>query len=211
MKKFDAKQYAKEYREKTKDRRKEYGKEYREKHRNETKEYNKKYRENNKEKREKYRKVNEKRIKETNKIYNDKNKEKHHIYYLEHKDKILKYQRELKKKKLASDPLYKLKHQFSKLLLMSFKRQGYTKKSRTYEILGCTFQEFKEHLEKQFEPWMNWENKGLYNGTFNYGWDIDHIVSQSNATTEEEFIKLNHYTNLQPLCGKVNRDIKKNH
>ena len=61
-----------------------------------------------------------------------------------------------------------------------------------------------------FEPWMNWENKGLYNGKLNYGWDIDHKIPVSSATTEEELVKLNHYTNLQPLCSKINRDIKKN-
>jgi len=57
---------------------------------------------------------------------------------------------------------------------------------------------------------MNWDNRGLYNGEFNYGWDIDHIVPLSTATTEEELIKLCHYTNTQPLCSKINRDIKKN-
>lgn len=36
-----------------------------------------------------------------------------------------------------------------------------------------------------------------------------HIIPISSATNEEELIKLNHYTNLQPLCSKVNRDIKK--
>ena len=57
---------------------------------------------------------------------------------------------------------------------------------------------------------MNWENKGLYNGDLNYGWDIDHIIPISSAFTEVEILKLNHYTNLQPLCSKINRDIKKN-
>ena len=57
---------------------------------------------------------------------------------------------------------------------------------------------------------MTWENYGLYNGELNYGWDIDHIIPQSYGNTEEEIIKLNHYTNLQPLCSKVNRDIKRN-
>jgi hypothetical protein len=56
---------------------------------------------------------------------------------------------------------------------------------------------------------MTWENKGLYNGELNYGWDVDHIIPLSSVETEEEIIKLNHYTNLQPLCSKVNRDIKK--
>ncbi len=91
----------------------------------------------------------------------------------------------------------------------SFKNNGYTKKSKTYEILGCSFEEFKNYLESKFETWMTWDNRGLYNGTFNYGWDIDHIIPSSSANTEEELIKLNHYTNLQPLCSKVNRDIKK--
>ena len=57
---------------------------------------------------------------------------------------------------------------------------------------------------------MTWENRGLYNGDFDFGWDIDHVIPLSSTKTEEELIKLNHYTNLQPLCSKVNRDIKKN-
>ena len=43
-----------------------------------------------------------------------------------------------------------------------------------------------------------------------YMWDIDHIIPVSSAKREEEIIKLNHYTNLQPLCSKINRYIKKN-
>ena len=91
----------------------------------------------------------------------------------------------------------------------SLKRNGYSKKTRTFNILGCTFDEFKIHIESQFEPWMTWEIHGLYNGELNYGWDIDHIIPLSSAKTEEEIIKLNHYTNFQPLCSKINRDIKR--
>lgn len=84
------------------------------------------------------------------------------------------------------------------------------KNNKTEIILGCSFEEFKLYLESKFEDWMNWENRGLYNGEFNYGWDIDHIIPLSIAKSEEELIKLNHYTNLQPLCSKINRDIKSN-
>jgi len=69
-------------------------------------------------------------------------------------------------------------------------------------------------LEKQFESWMNWNNKGNpKDGKFeiNKTWDIDHIIPLSSATTEEELIKLNHYTNLRPLCSYYNRWIKKHH
>jgi len=56
---------------------------------------------------------------------------------------------------------------------------------------------------------MNWENRGLYNGELNYGWDIDHIKPLATATCETDIIKLNHYTNLKPLCSYTNRYIKK--
>ena len=56
---------------------------------------------------------------------------------------------------------------------------------------------------------MNWDNHGLYNGEINYGWDIDHIVPLSSATSVDELYKLNHYTNLQPMCSYTNRYIKK--
>jgi hypothetical protein len=38
--------------------------------------------------------------------------------------------------------------------------------------------------------------------------DIDHIIPISSVNSENDVIRLNHYTNLQPLCSKVNRDIK---
>ncbi len=35
------------------------------------------------------------------------------------------------------------------------------------------------------------------------------IIPISSPKTEEDIIALNHYTNLQPLCSKINRHIKK--
>ena len=96
-----------------------------------------------------------------------------------------------------------------KMINRSFKRLGYSKSSKTNEILGCSFEELIKYLESKFENWMTWENKGLYNGELDYGWDINHIIPLSSVKTEEEVLKLNHYTNLQPLCSKVNRDIKR--
>jgi hypothetical protein len=64
--------------------------------------------------------------------------------------------------------------------------------------VGCTPQELKEHLEKQFKEGMTWDNHGMY------GWHIDHIIPLSSATTEEELYKLCHFTNLQPLWAEEN-------
>jgi hypothetical protein len=39
----------------------------------------------------------------------------------------------------------------------------------------------------------------------NHGeWHLDHIIPLASATTEEEIIKLNHYTNFQPLWAEEN-------
>jgi hypothetical protein len=114
--------------------------------------------------------------------------------------------------KMETDILYKLKHGFQRRLNKSLKRGKFVH-SATVEIcniIGCTFDDFKKHLEDRFEDWMSWENYGLYNGELNYGWDIDHIIPISTAISEQEILKLNHYSNLQPLCSKINRDIKRN-
>lgn len=101
----------------------------------------------------------------------------------------LRYQ----KYKYNSDPMYKLKR------LVRGATHRYIKGSKskhTEEIIGCSWEELKEHLESNFSIGMTWENHGE--------WHIDHIVPLSTAKTEEEIYKLNHYTNLQPLWAKDN-------
>lgn len=79
----------------------------------------------------------------------------------------------------------------------SFKRNGYTKKSKTYEILGNDWETVKNHFELLFKPGMSWNNHGE--------WEIDHIIPLSNANNENDVIKLCHYINLQPLWKLDNR------
>lgn len=132
---------------------------------------------------------------EYQKEYQRLNKEKRNLYLIERR---------------KNDPLFKLITNVRNLIYNSFYYSGYSKNSKTEQLLGCTFEELKIYLENKFETWMTWENRGMYNGDFDYGWDIDHITPLSSAETEEDIIRLNHYTNLQPLCSKINRDIKKN-
>ena len=111
--------------------------------------------------------------------------------------------------RMKIDNLFALKTKITKNIRKYIVKKGFSKKAKTTDIIGCSYEEFYNHIESLFEPWMNWENKGLYEGgRFNYGWDIDHKIPLSSANTEEELIKLNHYTNLQPLCSCVNREIK---
>jgi len=111
--------------------------------------------------------------------------------------------------RMKIDNLFALKTKITKNIRKYIVKKGFVKKAKTTDIIGCSYEEFYNHIESLFEPWMNWDNKGLYEGgRFNYGWDIDHKIPLSSANTEEEVIKLNHYTNLQPLCSCVNREIK---
>ena len=135
--------------------------------------------------------------------------EKKKQYYLDNRELIIKKMSNSVMKRRKNDPIFKLHCAIGSAIRTSIKNKGYTKKSRTHEILGCSYEEFSKYLESKFEPWMTWDNKGKYNGELNYGWDMDHIIPVSSAITEEELIRLNYYTNFQPLCSKVNRDIKK--
>jgi len=151
--------------------------------------------------------------KEYQKRYEDKNKEKIALrkkeYRKDNKEIIQLKINEYRRNRKLVDPIFKLKNSIRRNINNGFKRNKFSKNSNTETIIGCSFEEFKLHLESKFEPWMNWENRGLYNGTENYGWDLDHIMPLDSATNEDELLQLNHYTNLQPLCSKVNRDIKK--
>ena len=85
------------------------------------------------------------------------------------------------------------------------------KNNKYQQILGTSFPELKKYIESKWEPWMNWNNYGLYKtNEYNVGWDIDHIIPTSSANTKEELLKLLHHTNLQPLCSNINRNVKRN-
>ena len=100
------------------------------------------------------------------------------------------------KRRMLSDPLYKFRKSLSGNIRDSFKRGGFSKTSRTYKILGEEWLVIKEYFESKFTEGMSWENYGE--------WHIDHILPISTATCEEDVIRLNHYTNLQPLWKEDN-------
>lgn len=175
---------------------------------------NKKWRDNNSDQQKKYKEIYNKEYKEKNKEYfkeyYKQNKEKIKEIQIKNKDKNKENQRIYSKNRRKNDPLFKLSGNIRRMISRSFYRNGFKKNSKTNKIIGCTFEELKTHIESMFESWMTWENYGLYNGELNYGWDIDHILPISLANNEDEVIKLGHYLNLQPLCSKINRDIKIN-
>ena len=196
---------------------KEKTKQYKLKNKEKYQDYFKTYQQENKENIKEYKKENyiknKEKVIERSRLYYDNNKEelnrKASDRQKNNRDSINRNNRIRNKNKRDIDPLYRLVNNLRTSIYLSIKRIGYNKSSRTFEIVGCSYDEFRKYIEDRFYEWMNWGNYGKYNGELNYGWDIDHIIPVSSATSEEDVIRLNHYTNLQPLCSKVNRDIKK--
>lgn len=157
-------------------------------------------------------------IREKRKKFRDENKVKLKIdqqnNYRKHRDKRLAYQKtrmqdpktreeaykkrlEWKYNKLKTDKLFHLKFSVSSLIRVGLFNRGYGKKTRTATILGCSWDEFKIHVERQFPKGMSWDNRGE--------WHIDHIIPLATASCEDDIIRLNHFTNLRPLWAEDNR------
>jgi len=75
------------------------------------------------------------------------------------------------------------------------------KNSSTWKKIPYTPQQLKEHLEKQFDSSMSWDNYGNY-------WHIDHIYPQSklpyDSMDHPNFQKCWALENLRPLEAKEN-------
>ena len=101
-----------------------------------------------------------------------------------------------KRRKEKEDPMTGFIQIMRQCVRKSFKRNGYTKKSRAHIILGTDWSVVKLHMESLFKEGMTWNNHGE--------WHIDHIIPISSGKTEDEVVKLCHYSNLQPLWAEEN-------
>lgn len=115
------------------------------------------------------------------------------LWTKEHKRK---YYSQYVKERSKIDPMFKIRINTRNLIRLYLKNKGYTKKSKTQEILGCDFETFKKHIERQFKKGMTWDNYSE--------WHLDHIYPVSLAKEEQHLIELNHYTNFRPMWATDN-------
>ena len=168
---------------------KEQKKEYYQANKSKIKEYRKEYYKANEEQRKEYRKANKEKIKEYHKEY-------YKEYYHANKEHYKEYNKEYQKERRKLDPLFKMTGNLRTRTWSVFKNKGYTKNSKTQEMLGVNWEVCKAHIERQFTKGMTWDNYG--------DWHIDHIIPLSSANTEDRLKKLCHYSNLQPLWAVDN-------
>jgi len=170
----------KNYYQKTQNRRIEYSSKYKNEHRNNINEYARQYYYNNSTKM---------------KLYHSQYRQDHPKYF---RDKG----REYHKRKLESNPSYVIECRLRSRIKNTIKK-GY-KNTKSMELLGCTIDEFKIHLQKT----------AITNGYLTFDIDtysgkeyhIDHIIPcvSFDLTDPEQQKQCFHYSNQQILTASEN-------
>ena len=176
-----------EYQRKWRAKNPEYYKEYHLKNKEHKKEYDKEYNLKNKEQRAKRQKEYYLKNMEYFKEYRLKNKE----YRKEYRLKNIQHERDYTRNKYRTNINFKLITNCRNRIRMALK--GNFKSASTRELIGCTIDELRSHLESLFEPWMTWENHGL--------WDIEHIkaCAKFDFTDPAQQRECMNWSNLQPM------------
>lgn len=194
-------EYQKTYRIDNLDYLKELGVIYYQDNRDHIKEYHQVYREENKDKLKKYYEDNKELLNEN-----------HRAYCKDNRNSINEWQRG----RWRNDPAFRLRANISRSVNISLQKNGSSKNGQSIvQYFDYTFSELKEHLERQFESWMTWDNQGSYNFEIwddndptTWTWQLDHIIPQSDlpytSMTEDNFKKCWAIENLRPLSAKQN-------
>jgi hypothetical protein len=140
--------------------------------------------------------------------YRLKNKERiraqRREYYLRNRERLLSRARHYSKshpevrrarrKIRALDPTFRMVVSFRARLYKAVKR----KTTGSFELLGCSAEALKIHLESLFSPGMSWENYG--------DWHIDHRrpCASFDLSDPEQQKACFHFSNLQPLWKEDN-------
>ena len=140
----------------------------------------------------KYRAKNRKRLIEYTKQWKIKNKKRYKVYQRKYNKK---YQKLLHKTSIK----YRINNSFHSIICKSL--NGKKAGRRWEKLVGYTFEDLTQHLERQFNDKMSWDNYGSY-------WVIDHIKPRSlfkyMTNHDSEFKKCWALDNLQPLEKRAN-------
>lgn len=160
---------------------------------------------------------NRERILDQQKRYREKNiepvKESNRRYYWENRDKCLeraKGYRENNRERINASmlrrykecPQHNIKMKSRNYINKCLQRAelGTRKHDSTIKLLGCSYEDFKVHIERQFTKGMTWSN--FLAGEIH----LDHIrpTSSFDLTDPEQQAEAFHYLNVMPLWAKDN-------
>lgn len=155
---------------------------------------------------------NREKILERNRRYAEKNREKIAAYQREYRRKNrqqlsaqdLEYYhknaeriRQKRRQREAERPELRVVTTYRKRLSQLLKRrQG---RPSSYKLLGCSPEEFLDHIERQLPRGCTWENYG-------HRWHVDHIIpcAAFDLSDPKQLRQCFHFTNLRPLLAKEN-------
>ena len=118
--------------------------------------------------------------------------------------------------RMKTDQVFRLRKLVSLTIRIYIKKSNSSKNRISIKkYLTYSFKELKDHIEKQFEPWMTWENQGSYfvskwndDDSSTWKWQLDHIIPQSDlpyiSMEDDNFKKCWALENLRPYSAKQN-------
>jgi hypothetical protein len=131
------------------------------------------------------------------------------------RDSIRSSQRKYQANRKKRDPIYRLRKYTSTSIYIFLRKMGTHKNASIMKYLPYTMEDLKDHLEKQFEPWMTWDNMGKYNSKTwddkdqsTWKWNVDHIIPHSTfqytSMEDQAFQECWALSNLRPYSAKQN-------
>jgi hypothetical protein len=107
-------------------------------------------------------------------------------------------QNEYIKRRYRENPNLRLAMKVRARIYSGLKRRGIFKTSRTEELIGCSFDFLRQHIERQFKGKMSWDNPGSFH--------IDHIVPLAafDLTDPAQLKVACNWQNMRPLSPRKN-------
>ena len=115
-------------------------------------------------------------------------------------NEIKKYAREYFAQRVKTDINFLLINNLRTLTKSAIKRGGTKTDTKTIELIGCSLEQCRNHIESQFDEKMEWDNWDRQ------GWHLDHIRPCSSFYMSEEkqqYVCFN-WRNLRPLFWEKN-------
>lgn len=143
---------------------------------------------------ERWKSKNKAKVAATSKRFRERHKEEVRtlkaLYYQRAKPRILAKL----KLRFATDPCFRLECIVRARIRKALRSQQVIKSKRMLQILGCSLQEFRAHLEQQFTVGMSWEK--VFSGDIH----VDHLtpLRAFDMRDPEQLAQAFHYTNHGP-------------
>lgn len=102
------------------------------------------------------------------------------------------------KRRYAEDPEFALAYRLRSRVYQAIKAGGASRGGRTEELVGCSIEFLRQHIERQFKGKMSWDNPGSFH--------IDHIVPVSSfdlTNIQQQRVAFN-WQNMRPIPPKKN-------